>query len=736
MKKSILSNAAFFVALVSILSGARAAGTSQDAPARVDALFSRWDTATPGCSVAVSREGAVILERGYGMANLEYGARITPATRFHVASISKQFTAAAIVLLAQEGRISLDDPVRKYVPELADFGEPITIRHLVHHVSGLRDQWAVLDASGWRYSQDLITDDDVMRVVSRQRKLNFPPGTRESYSNTGYTLLAQIVRRVSGKTLRQFTQERLFVPLGMTSTHFRDDFSAVEPQFAYGYSLDGAEARTSVTNFDTTGATSLITTAQDLLKWEENFHHARVGGRSFIEQMLEQGRLRDGKRISYAFGLVHGNHRGLRTVSHSGGDAGYAAHLLRFPDQRLSVAVLCNSSDAGPVELAEKVAEVYLESRMKPVAAAPDDSRPGPSHEEAADFTVKPELLPAYSGEYQSDEIEIPYEIGMRDGALVLDTLKRHAVPLRPKGPDIFEGDGYRLHFVKRPDGKVTGFELVGEDEAPYTFTRARVEPVVEQEGVTTGSFERVVAVEGRKEVPCPKQDARTVVLLVFGQSNSANWAQRSYRSAHGDAVLNHFDGRCYAAASPLLGANGRMGESWTLLGNELVDAGIADRVIIVATGIGGTEIARWRPGGDLNPLLVEAVEGARRRYSFTHLLWHQGESDAAAATGVGQYQSSFHALRDDLRRRGVQAPIFVSVASRGDVENWKARNPVADAQRALVDPARGIFAGVDTDLLMSDSDRYDCCHFAQSGQEKFADAWLRLLKLHASRPP
>lgn len=355
-----------------------AASMSQEAAerpeAKVDALFAKWDTTkSPGCSVAIAKDGKIIYQRGYGMADLEHGVPNSPTTIFHIASVSKQFAAASVALLAQEGRLSLDDEVRKYLPELADFGAPVTIRQLIHHTSGLRDQWGLLDLAGWRYSHDLITDDDVMHVVARQRQLNFAPNSRYSYSNTGYTLLAQIVKRVSGQSFREFTSARIFAPLGMRSSHFRDDFTEIVPNIAYGYRRDGNAFKTSVTNFNTVGATSLLTTAEDLLRWDENFYRPVVGGETLIRQMQQQGVLNDGKQIAYAFGLVVGDYRGLRTVRHSGSDAGYRAEFLRFPAQRFSVVCLCNAADAGPSDRAESIADIYLEKELvgaKPRAAA------------------------------------------------------------------------------------------------------------------------------------------------------------------------------------------------------------------------------------------------------------------------------------------------------------------------------------------------------------------------------
>src|ERR1700722_15329921 len=269
---------------------AKAQALSPDLSAQVDKVFEKWDhTDTPGCALGVYKDGQIVYEHGYGMANLNDDVSITPETVFHVASMSKQFTGASILLLAQQGKLSLDDDVHKYIPELPDFGERITLRHLLHHTSGLRDQWSLLGLAGWRYLQELITDGDVMAVLARQRALNFKPGEKYMYSNSGFTLLAIIVKRVSGLSLREFTTRNIFEPLGMTHTHFRDDHEEVIKHDALGYEQDDKAKpfRMSLTNFDTAGATSLHTTVEDLQLLDENFYYPRVGGPALIHQILE-----------------------------------------------------------------------------------------------------------------------------------------------------------------------------------------------------------------------------------------------------------------------------------------------------------------------------------------------------------------------------------------------------------------------------------------------------------------
>jgi len=277
----------FFCAQIALAGQTASQSLSPSVAAQVDEIFAKWNKRdSPGCALGIYKDGRIIYKHGYGMADLNEDVPITPTTVFHVASMSKQFTAAAIVLLAEQGKLALDDDVRKYIPELPDFGERITIRHLVYHTSGLRDQWSLLGLAGWRYSLDLITDDDVMSVMTRQKDLNFKPGEKHVYCNTGYTLMGLIVKRVSGMSLREFTTKNIFEPLGMSHTHFRDDHAEIVKHNALGYQREGKDKpfRLSVTNFDTVGATSLHTTVEDLQLWDENFYHPRVGGSTFCSK--------------------------------------------------------------------------------------------------------------------------------------------------------------------------------------------------------------------------------------------------------------------------------------------------------------------------------------------------------------------------------------------------------------------------------------------------------------------
>ena len=382
---------------------------------QVDEIFVDRDSPdSPGCAVSVMEDGAIVYKRGYGMANLEYGVPITPSSIFHVASVSKQFTVFAVLLLAEEGKLSLDDDVREYVEEVPDFGTTLTIRQLIHHTSGLRDQWSLLRLAGWRFEADVITQGDVLDITSRQTSLNFNPGDEYLYSNTGYTLLGVIVERISGQSLRDFTEERIFEPLGMDDTHFHDDHRMIVKNRAYAYGPTGGDdtLKIRIPDFDVVGATSLFTTVEDLARWDRNFYTARVGGRRVIDQMHTRGVLNSGQEIPYAYALVHGEYRGLRTVGHGGADAGYRSSFLRFPGQRFSVAVLCNFPSSNPGRKAQEVADVYLAGAFTEPAETELDADEAPEVPESD--------MNRFAGAYRRGLTDVVVVLRMADDKLII----------------------------------------------------------------------------------------------------------------------------------------------------------------------------------------------------------------------------------------------------------------------------------------------------------------------------
>src|SRR5688500_11967474 len=379
---------------------------------RVDAVFARWDRKdSPGCAVSVVRDGKVVHTRGYGMANLEHDIPITPGTVFYIGSDSKQFTAAVMALLAKDGRISLDDDVRKHIPELPQYEAPITIRHLLHHTSGLRDYYTLRDLAG-DPSDGVFGDSEILELITRQRELNFTPGSQHLYSNSGYFLLSVIVKRASGKSLRSFADERIFRPLGMTRAHFHDDHAELVKNRAYAYAPRGDGYRWSMPNFDVVGAGGLLMPVEEFVLWDRDFYAGTIGGRDLVTTMITPGRLNDGSTLGYALGLNVGQYKGLRTVGHGGSYGGYRADILRFPDQRFAVAAFCNLSSIAPGTLTRQVADLYLAGQLRDAAPSPRIA----SEDPAASSGVRPaaaseppaaaRLLAELVGEYRSDELE------------------------------------------------------------------------------------------------------------------------------------------------------------------------------------------------------------------------------------------------------------------------------------------------------------------------------------------
>ncbi|HEX4267784.1 MAG TPA: serine hydrolase domain-containing protein [Steroidobacteraceae bacterium] len=321
----------------------------------------------PGCAVGIEKDGRVLLTRGYGSADLEHDVPITPATIFEAGSVSKQFTAASILLLAQRGRLSLTDDARKYIPELPDYGTPITINDLLGHTSGLRDWGEVEAMAGWPRTTRVYTMDDILDIAAAQRKLNYAPGTFYLYVNTDFDLLAIIVGRVSGESLPAFSRRYLFTPLGMTHTQWRDDFRRVVKNRAIAYEPGEHGSRQLMPFEDTYGHAALLTTVGDLLRWNEALTNGTLGP-YVTREIHRRTRLNDGQPIIYARGLFIGSYDGESAIFHDGLTAGYSTWLGRFPASRLSIALLCNSKGIVSSPLAHSVADIFL-PRPRPRAS-------------------------------------------------------------------------------------------------------------------------------------------------------------------------------------------------------------------------------------------------------------------------------------------------------------------------------------------------------------------------------
>jgi CubicO group peptidase (beta-lactamase class C family) len=377
---TIKSNCALIVLLTFTLSSIAIAQTPPanaqgDINSRVDQIFARWDRPdSPGCALGVIKDGKLIYKKGYGMANLEHDIPISPTTVFNVASASQQFTAMSVLLLAKQGKLSLDDDIRKHLPEAPAYQTAVTIRQLIHHTSGVRDHRDLMAMAG-RDADEVYKEDDIIELLARQKETNFKPGARQIFSSSGYALLSAIVKRVSGKSLRQFANENIFNPLGMTNTGFQDEDAMVVKNRATDYLFNNEGSfQMKASNVSSVGDGGLFTTVEDLLLWDRNFYQNKLGGPELISQLLTPGTLNDGERIKYAFGLAVDNYKGLKTISAGADYRDYRAELLRFPDQNFSVILLFNVDRVGPNWIARQVADIYLADQFKSQAGGEGQS--------------------------------------------------------------------------------------------------------------------------------------------------------------------------------------------------------------------------------------------------------------------------------------------------------------------------------------------------------------------------
>jgi CubicO group peptidase (beta-lactamase class C family) len=475
---------------------------SQSANPRVDSIFATFDKRdTPGCAVAVVDGGRTVFAKGYGMASLEHDVPITPSSAFYAASVSKQFTAFAVALLAQQGRLSLDDDIRKWIPEVPDFGKTITVRHLIHHTSGLRDYFGLLGMTGWP-SDGPLTEARFLDLVSRQKALNFDPGSRHLYSNTGYVLLSILVKRVSGQSLREFADQAIFAPLGMRSSHFRDDHTMLVKNRALAYSPRSGGWQLNVPGFDVVGDGGLFTTVEDLAKWARNFDDHTVGGDELATRVLTRGRLNSGDSIPYAFGLSHNVYRGQPTIEHGGAYGGYRTQVLRFPTQRFAVVTLCNSSTANAAQLSQSVAAVYLGDRLAPVA----QPVAGGSTDGAGNVRLTREQLARYAGAYWDARNEMLRRIEVRDSTLALTGTPVRLLPVSESA--------FRVSV-----GPIT-----------VAFTVERDGSAIMEETSPTGEK------AAYRRMPAPKTDART--LAEFTGDYVSDELGVTWRIEPGDGVL------------------------------------------------------------------------------------------------------------------------------------------------------------------------------------------------------
>ena len=414
---------------------------------KVDEVFDRYSDDTPGCALGIAHKGELIYSNGYGMANLEHDIPITCDTRFLIASISKQFAAAALLVLEDQGELDLDEDLRTYIPELPDFGSTVTARQLIHHTSGIRDLFHLLYING-RGLDPETPDSLAMEMIANQRDLNFEPGSRHIYSNAGYFLISVLVKNISGQSLAEFTEEHLFGPSGMENTHFHDDFGKIVPNRSLSYRpVSGGYGLASRGNIERVGARGLFTTIEDMAKWDRNFYENKTPISDFKERMTEPGRVNNNNSLNYATGLRLNTYKTYDTVGHGGWYMGFRTNYTRFKDKDLSIIVFCNSNHISPASHTYDVADVLLKDSFN-------------------------EVFEPYAGVYENRAYGVRYRIELEDGDLVLDRPDDPKGELSWEDDDEFSISGWILKFEKNSDGQYDRFILETNGIKKLTFTR------------------------------------------------------------------------------------------------------------------------------------------------------------------------------------------------------------------------------------------------------------------------
>jgi len=447
--------------LAALVPGLAFAATA-DQTKLVESWFSNFNKTTPGCAVGVEQGGKNILTKAYGMADLEGGRPVTPGTIFEAGSVSKQFTAAAIAVLASQGKLSLDDEARKYLPELPDYGAKLTIAHLLHHTSGLREWSDIVELEGWPRTTRAISEDYAAQAIFRQKSLNFPPGAEYLYSNSNYVLLSLIVAKVSGEDFETFTRENLFRPAGMNHTTWRGDFTRIVPFRAQAYEPDGAGGWKLDMPFENViGHAGLLTNVGDLLAWNRALSHPPAAFAAWVPMMTEDTRLTDGQPVHYALALALGPVNGDAAISHTGSTAGYRAFIGRFPGQDLSIVTLCNAAtvnngiqSAKLEAIFSKTAKLQLPPEPKPQPA----SEWQPSNQDLADLT----------GPFHSEEVRGELTATLVSGALVLASPSGRTIPLRP----LTQGKFISLDGVWRVEASHDALVLTNDRSRNIRFVR------------------------------------------------------------------------------------------------------------------------------------------------------------------------------------------------------------------------------------------------------------------------
>jgi CubicO group peptidase (beta-lactamase class C family) len=438
---------------------------------KVDAFLSQWDkNDMPGGAVGVVRDGKLVYKRAFGMANLDYDVPNTPSTLFNLASASKPFTALSIALLAQQGKLSLDDDIRKYVPEIPKYDETVTIRHLLNHTSGIREYQALIFFSG-QSPDNALSDKIILNLLARQKNISFKPGTKHQYSNSNYHLLGIIVGRVSGKSLRAFAEENIFKPLGMKNTLYFDNRFEVVKNRAAGYRV-GADksirARSSL--FDLVGGGGVLTSVEDLYLWEQNFYEPKVGNKELMQLLTTPGTLNSGEKVNYSFGLFHNEYKGLPVIKHSGNMTGYRAQIVSFPEQKFTVIALSNNMAILPSVIVEQLADIYLEGELKP--DVPGQKRVAETLPPAIALSEKEALR--YVGIYAHLESGRVFKLSLKNGKLINSGIFRNEIPVTPVSENrllVVEANGMaELNPVFDKSGTVSEIRALNKSGKPDVF--------------------------------------------------------------------------------------------------------------------------------------------------------------------------------------------------------------------------------------------------------------------------
>lgn len=428
----------------------------QDTAKAIETLLARYHAKDPGCELAISRNGHILFSKAWGIADLEHHVPMTTTSITEAGSVSKQFTAAAILLLEQQGKLSLDDDVAKYIPELPEYGQAIPLRYLMHHSSGLRDWGAIAAIAGWPRTTRTYNNYDALDIIAHQHELNFTPNETFGYSNSNYNILAIIVERVSGLSLADFTRQYIFLPAGMTHTSWRNDHKRVVPNRAIAYARNNKVYETDMPNEDAYGNGGLLTTAEDLLKWNAWYLGGHFGSPSLLPKQLAIDNFSNGQPNTYGAGLFLGKKHEKDYISHDGATASYRAKLISYPEMHLSIAWLSNTSAFDTVaNVASQVEDLFF-PREKRTTATEDVPHPPPT------YSPTEAELRSYIGSYSSEEAQTTFTVQLKAGHLYLYRSPQTLIPLTPVRPHRFitpdagfGGQPGRVDFVPGNDGVI-----------------------------------------------------------------------------------------------------------------------------------------------------------------------------------------------------------------------------------------------------------------------------------------